>query len=93
MVLVDTVHENQRIVIGNHAVRLRASATGRAIPPPRLEASLGKSHADTAEAANGPLDPPFDKLPLEDQNRCLWALAQPSWEPPRIASAIGPANI
>jgi len=37
MVLVDTVHEDQRIVIGGKAVQLRATAKGIPIPAPRLE--------------------------------------------------------
>ena len=80
LVLVDTVHEDQRIVIGQKAVRLRASARGRPIPPPRLKANASDLRAVAAVPSEGSVEPPLNQLSPENQTRYLWAIAQPTQE-------------
>jgi len=81
LVLMDTVSEEERIPMGDKVRRVRDDATGRAIPPahelmqdadrPRLEAGGGPS-------GPGGLEPPFDRLPPEQQRLQLWASSQPA---------------
>ena len=79
MVLVDAVHEDQRVTAMGKAVRLRDGAKGLAIPPPRLEMRPDeKARAATpAPAAKGPVSPPLDRLPEDARRAHLWAIAQP----------------
>jgi len=82
VVLVDSVQEDQRVVIQGKAVRLRASASGKTIPPAReyllrAEQPL-RSHA--AAPASAVVEPPLDRLPPEVQRLHLWAASQPALE-------------
>jgi pimeloyl-ACP methyl ester carboxylesterase len=81
MVLVDIVHEDQRISMGPKAARVRDFAQGRPIPPPHEQ----MLPSDRREAAppGGPLEkmgPPYDRLPAEQQRAHEWASALPSLE-------------
>jgi pimeloyl-ACP methyl ester carboxylesterase len=78
LLLVDTVHEDQRIPIMGKATLLRGSATGRAIPPPRLQINATDPKPQFVPAGNDPVEPPMDKLPPENQKIDQWAAAQPN---------------
>ena len=78
VVLVDTVHEDQRIPIMGKATLLRGSATGRTIPAPRLQIDASDPKPQFVPAANDPVEPPLDKLPAENQKIDQWAVAQPN---------------
>lgn len=84
LVLVDIVQEEQRIPIGDKAVRLRDFATGRPIPEPRVQIRADEKHAasesGSRDYSKDPIEPPLDKLSLEDQKIHMWANAQPSLE-------------
>lgn len=79
LVLVDSAEEDLRVGIQGKAVRLRDSATGRAVPPPheRLSRSEAPSRPLIAAPTGGAIDPPLDRLPPELQRLHLWAAAQP----------------
>ena len=83
MVLVDSVFENQRVPIQGKAVRLREGATGKPIPPPRLEMRAGDrtSHLPSpnprAAEAPAPLDPLYRRLPEREQGFQAWAQSLP----------------
>ena len=74
MVLVDIVHEDQRIPMGPKAARVRDFASGRPIPKPR-EALLpsDRSPASRAPKSLGKIQPPYDQLPEREQRLHLWA--------------------
>ena len=80
LVLVDTIHEDQRIPIMGKAVQLRATAQGHAIPPPRLHVRAEDGTSHFVAAAPDPLEPPLDKLPPKNQQLHIWASAQPGLE-------------
>lgn len=83
MVLVDSAHEDQRVVIQGKAVRLRKGAKGKAIPPPREEMRESDRPAAPAKgAAPAPqeLDPLYKVLPPAEQKWRLWAQALPQTE-------------
>jgi pimeloyl-ACP methyl ester carboxylesterase len=75
MVLVDTVHEDQRILMGPKKTgRVRDSAKGIPVPAPR-ENMLPSDRPNLHAAANagGAIDPPFDRLPPKEQELQRWA--------------------
>ena len=82
MVLVDSVFEDQRVPIAGKAVRLRESAHGRAIPPPREkmrpedEAPLSERRPPDRGTAVA-LDPPYSLLPPAERRLRLWAQSLP----------------
>ena len=78
LLLVDTVHEDQRIPIMGKATLLRGSATGRAIPSPRLQVNATDPKPEFVPAGNDPIEPPMDKLPPANQKIDQWAVAQPN---------------
>jgi pimeloyl-ACP methyl ester carboxylesterase len=78
LLLVDTVHEDQRIPIMGKATLLRGSATGRAIPSPRLQVDSADPKPQFVPAGNDPVEPPMDRLPLANQKIDQWAVAQPN---------------
>ena len=81
LVLVDTIHEDQRIPMGpSHLGLIRDDAKGRAIPKPRLQIKPQEKAAKSAPPSAEPLDADHLKLPKEDQLVDLWAEAQPSLE-------------
>jgi len=79
MVLVDVVHEDQKIMINDKETRIREMAQGRAVPPVQ---NTVKKDIDTASkqvnplASNTSLEPPLDRLPLDGQKLQLWAQTQ-----------------
>ncbi len=80
MVLVDAVHEDQRIEISGRPVRLREMAKGRTAPMPQVrpDRALADSFPLRATSADtGSLEAPLDRLPPEVQNAWRWASAQP----------------
>ena len=82
IVLVDSVHEDERVVVQGKAVRLRASAQGRSIPSPReyLLRAEQAPRAPVAASTSAVVEPPVDRLPAHLQSLHLWAQAQPRLE-------------
>ena len=98
MVLVDAVHEDERIVYGGEPHRLRDQARGRAFPEPiiRLDTEYLRMARDSGAIDLGPaLPPPLDRLPPEARRLWLLAAAQPlyrmvwaaemDWSPEELA--------
>jgi pimeloyl-ACP methyl ester carboxylesterase len=80
MVLVDAVHEDQRVVYGGQPHRLRDAATGRVAPAPRILLDtelIRQARKLSAQASMTPLEPPFDRLPRSAQLAWQWAESQP----------------
>jgi pimeloyl-ACP methyl ester carboxylesterase len=100
MVLVDAVHEDQRVNMGGGKLqRIRDFAKGRSAPPPRIavDSSLMalRRSGGTPTLKPEPLDPPLDRLSAADQNawqaamtdsvyRASWA-AEMDWSPEELA--------
>jgi pimeloyl-ACP methyl ester carboxylesterase len=75
MVLVDTVQEDQRIMMGPKKIgRVRDSAKGIPIPEPR-ENLLPSDRPNLPATSNtvGTIEPPFDRLPEKEQDLQRWA--------------------
>src|SRR5262249_52194060 len=77
LVLVDAVHEDQRIQMGGKIQRIRDFASGRVRPEPHVEAdaslvALRRSGAGFRRDTSA-LEPPLDRLPRAQQE--LWRLA------------------
>ncbi len=96
MLLVDAVHEDQRVVYGGQPHRIRDGASGR-VAPPRI-AIDSAAVAETAHAAAGApesLEAPLDRLPSDVQRLWQWAAARPGldlaqsgetdWSPEELA--------
>jgi pimeloyl-ACP methyl ester carboxylesterase len=81
MVLVDIVHEDQRIPMGPKAARVRDFAEGKPIPPPH-EQMLPSDRAPTPaqEGPAEPIEPPYDRLPALQQHIHQWAGSLPALE-------------
>lgn len=82
MVLVDAVHEDQRIVMNNEPVRIRDWARGRPYPSPHiaLDTALMRALRDSAFAGRvEPLDPELEKLPPGAKRVWQWAAARPMY--------------
>ncbi len=82
LVLVDALNENEKIKIGNEAVRIRDMAKGRNVP----EIQKIKVNVDTVipgegnpVATNTKIEPPLDRLSPQDQKLQLWAQTQYSY--------------
>jgi len=97
MVLVDSSHEDQSIVIMDRTtkkekvVHWRELASGKPIPPIRTTApsSAGSNSASTRSRSNQTkLDAPYDRLPLKVQEMRLWAISQPSYEAARASETF-----
>jgi len=78
LLLVDTIHEDQRIPIMNKAVLLRGDAKGRAFPAPRLTMQPDDPNPAHVPAGNDPVEAPLDKLPSANQKIDQWASVQPA---------------
>ncbi|HTO72858.1 MAG TPA: alpha/beta hydrolase, partial [Gemmatimonadales bacterium] len=97
MVLVDAVHEDQRVVYGGQPHRIRDGAQGRVAPRPRiaLDSAAVAEAARTPARAIEPLEAPLDRLPPEAQRLWQWAAARPGadaassretdWSPEELA--------
>jgi len=94
MVLVDIVSENQRIPMGDRVALIADDARGRPIPAPQADAPRptqggpGGAGAPTSTVPAtvvpaAPIEPPYDRLPLDAQRSRTWALAQPERNPRR----------
>jgi pimeloyl-ACP methyl ester carboxylesterase len=84
MVLVDSVHEDQRVPIQGKAVRLRDGAKGMIVPEPR---ETMRAQDRPPPAADPPakgsvaeLDALYRRLPLSSQKMRLWAETLPATE-------------
>jgi pimeloyl-ACP methyl ester carboxylesterase len=79
MVLVDIVHEDQRIPMGTQFARVRDFASGRPIPKPRenLLPSDQKLSAPPAKSI-GSIASPYTHLPEREQRLHLWAESLPA---------------
>jgi pimeloyl-ACP methyl ester carboxylesterase len=82
IVLVDTVAESQRVVIGKQAMRLDAMAKGVPIPKPRMHMlATDRPKIETRqEPEQGKIEPPYDRLPDASQKLHLWADPLPNRE-------------
>jgi pimeloyl-ACP methyl ester carboxylesterase len=81
MVLVDIVHEDQRIPMGPKAARVRDFAQGRSIPPPREKMLPSDRRESTGgERPAEPIEPPYDRLPAVQQRIHQWAASLPGLE-------------
>jgi pimeloyl-ACP methyl ester carboxylesterase len=79
MVLVDIVHEDQRIPIGPQFARVRDFASGRPIPKPRENLLPSDQMLSTPPAKNqGKIAPPYTQLPEREQRLHLWAESLPA---------------
>ena len=97
MVLVDAVHEDQRITMGGKPQRIRDFATGRVRPAPRIAADtalVALRRRLTVTPDSGTLDEPLDKLSREARDawkviaadsvyRLSWA-AEMEWSPEEL---------
>jgi len=87
MVLVDSVHEDQRVPIQGRVVRLRDGARGRPIPPPR-EALLPSDRPPVRTPTGGgrqtsappELDSVYAPLPASARRLRLWAQGRPEMD-------------
>jgi len=78
LLLVDTIHEDQRIPIMNKAVLLRGDAKGRAFPAARRAMQPEDPKPQFGPPTTEAVEPPLDKLPLANQKIDQWAVAQPN---------------
>jgi pimeloyl-ACP methyl ester carboxylesterase len=98
MVMVDSVHEDQRVVYGGQPHRIRDGAKGRLFPSPRIALDaevLRQARQEASNASNEPLEPPLDRLPVDAQAVWRWAEGQPllrlaqqaelEWSPEELA--------
>jgi pimeloyl-ACP methyl ester carboxylesterase len=95
MVLVDSSHEDQSIVIMDRTtkkekvVHWRELASGKSVPPIQTTApSSAGSDSASARSSQTKLDAPYDKLPLKVQQIRLWAMSQPSYEAARASETF-----
>jgi pimeloyl-ACP methyl ester carboxylesterase len=97
MVLVDSSHEDQSIVIMDRTTRKekvvhwRELASSKPIPPiqTRPPGSAGSNSASARSRSNqNRLDAPYDKLPLKVQQMRLWAMSQPNYEAARASETF-----
>lgn len=80
MVLVDAVHEDQRVIYGGQPHRIRDGATGRPFPEPEIALdtlTLRLVRDSVARRSDEPLDSPLDRLPPAQQRLWRWAESQP----------------
>lgn len=87
IVLIEPTHEDTVLLLNGKLVRVRETATQRAIPPVQDMQSSPPGAPSPEEIENfrkfqklvGPpkIEPPFDKLRLHIQRLRLWALAHP----------------
>lgn len=82
VVLVDSAHENERVMIQGKALRIRDLAKGTSLPGPRLDltADEKRQYAELKlKPANpaDPIEPPLNKLSPEDQKLQVWASSLP----------------
>jgi pimeloyl-ACP methyl ester carboxylesterase len=88
MVLVDAIHEDQRIVYGGQPHRIIDSAKGLPFPAPKIGLDPGMPPLTTTGATGAPeqaLEEPLDRLPKEAQRVWRWAQTQPLLDASRSA--------
>lgn len=73
MALIESIHENHRILIQGRPLRLRDSATGRAIPPPANAFEAPARAARWGEAPADSLDGIYASLPEQVRHWHAWA--------------------
>jgi pimeloyl-ACP methyl ester carboxylesterase len=80
MVLVDAVHEDQRVIYGGQPHRIRDGATGRVAPPPRIALDtelLREARSIPTTPMPTTLEAPLDRMPAAAQDVWRWAETQP----------------
>ena len=88
MVLVDAVHEDERVVVDGQPMRIRDGSRRRKYPRPRIALDVGllRTLHDSAWRPNDqPLDPELALLPQEAQRVWKWAAASPVYQAERRA--------
>jgi pimeloyl-ACP methyl ester carboxylesterase len=98
MVLVDSSHEDQLIVIVDRTTRKekvvhwRELSSGREIPPVQTTmpspAASNKAPVIVRAAPQSKLDAPYDKLPMNIQQTRLWAMSQPTYDAARASETF-----
>lgn len=87
MVLIDSSHEDNQILLNNKLVLLRELSRGRAIPPVQLKipTPLGSSPPAVGHPSSivSKVEAPYDKLTPEIQQVRLWAVNQPNYSDAR----------
>jgi pimeloyl-ACP methyl ester carboxylesterase len=79
VVLVDAVHEDQRVIYGGQPHRIRDSARGLEFPTPRISLDtelIALARTNPPPAPTQALEPPLDRLPLSAQQIWRWANTQ-----------------
>jgi pimeloyl-ACP methyl ester carboxylesterase len=79
MVLVEAVHENMRIMIGDKPTRIREFATARAEPAPQSFFKPVKSSLKKPLTLDSSIFFPMNKLPERIQKMQIWAQSQESY--------------
>lgn len=97
MVLVDSSHEDQLIIIRDRTtkkekiVHWREMASGRKIPPVQTTmtpAATPNTPQQTKSTNQSKLEPPYNKLPLQMQQMRRWAISQSSYDAARISETF-----
>ena len=87
MVLVDSSHEDNQIMLNGKTLLLRETSQGRTIPPVQLQMpktkSLNQPDSNQSSPTAAKLESPFDKLPADIQRIRLWAMSQPNYNTAR----------
>src|SRR2546430_2450553 len=88
MVLIDSSHEDNQIMLNNKLVTLRELSRGRAIPPIQLKMPTASGASSPGEVRQPSsvvpkVEAPYDKLPSEIQQIRLWAVTQPNYSDAR----------
>ena len=84
MVLIDSSHEDNQIMLNGKLVPLRELSRGRVIPPVQLRMSIpaGSTSRDEARQPSpvaSKVEAPYDKLLPDIQVIRLWAVTQPNY--------------
>ena len=98
MVLVDAVHEDQRLIWGGEAHRISDAASGRPFPSPVIglnAALLSQARQLPIDTSAAQLQPPLDRLPPFARSIWAWAESRPllrlaqaaemEWSPEELA--------
>ena len=83
LVLVDALNENEKIMMGKEALRVRDMAQGRKEPPiqpyAKVKIDTVMPNEGNPLASNTAIEAPLDRLSQEDQKMQLWAQTQFSY--------------
>jgi pimeloyl-ACP methyl ester carboxylesterase len=103
MVLVEAIHENQKIFMGGDTpMRIRGFAKGRVVPEPQPFFTPQPDTSKEAVLLNTEIDPPLNKLSNSFQKMQIWAQSKPQfiktvqaemdWSPEDVADLYAHEN-